>query len=396
MIISKAERLNSVKEYYFSSKLRQIKELNDKGMDILNMAIGSPDLAPHETVVETLTQGAIHKGIHGYQSYKGIDTLRDAISAYYQSAYDVSLDPKQEILPLMGSKEGITHITQAFINPGDSVLIPDPGYPTYSSVSELAGAKIEAYDLLEENNYQPDIESLKKLDLSKVKLMWINFPHMPTGAEPDLEVMKELIKLAKENKFLIINDNPYSRILIDKPFSIFQIEGAEEVALELNSLSKSHNMAGWRLGWVCGKSAYIDTILGIKSNADSGMFYPLQMAAAKALLLGEDWFRDLNEQYKRRQQMIFKVFDLLDCTYNPNQVGLFVWARIPDHVANVEELVDDLIFNAEVFITPGKIFGKNGERYLRASLCSNEQNIELALTRIKAFKMVQKEKQETV
>lgn len=392
MIISKAERLNSVKEYYFSSKLRQIKELNDKGMNILNLAIGSPDLAPHDTVVETLTQGAINKAIHGYQSYKGIDELRNSITTYYGSAYNVSLDPQKEILPLMGSKEGIMHITQAFINPGDTVLVPDPGYPTYSSVSELAGANIEKYHLLEENNYQPDIESLRKLDLSKVKIMWLNFPNMPTGAEPDPEVMKSLVKLAKAYKFLLINDNPYSRILIDKPFSIFQIEGAEDVALELNSLSKSHNMAGWRLGWVCGKASYIDTILSIKSNADSGMFFPLQMAAAKALLLGDDWFKSLNEVYKKRQTKVFELFDLLGCTYNKDQVGLFVWARIPEHIADVEELVDALIFKAEVFITPGKIFGKNGERYLRASLCNNEDTLDIALGRVKVF-MAEKEKQ---
>lgn len=392
MIINKAERLNSVKEYYFSSKLRQIKELNEKGMNILNLAIGSPDLAPHDTVIETLTTGALSKSSHGYQSYKGIDELRQAMATYYESTYNVSLDYNKEILPLMGSKEGIMHITQAFINKGDTVLVPDPGYPTYGSVSELAGANIELYDLQETNNYQPDIESLKKIDLSKVKIMWLNYPNMPTGAEPDLAVMKSLVDLATEHEFLLINDNPYSRILIEEPFSIFQVEGAFDVALELNSLSKSHNMAGWRLGWVSGKTTYIDTILGIKSNADSGMFYPLQLAASKALQLNGDWFSDLNALYKRRQQKIFELFDLLECTYNAKQVGLFVWARVPDHLSDVEVLVDDLIFNAEVFITPGKIFGKNGNGYLRASLCNNEEVLDVALGRVRSF-VQQKAKQ---
>lgn len=385
MIINKAERLNSVKEYYFSSKLRQIKELNEQGMDILNLAIGSPDLAPHSTVIESLTSGARQEGIHGYQSYKGIDEFRKSITGYYQAAYGVGLDYQKEVLPLMGSKEGITHITQAFINKGDTVLVPDPGYPTYSSVSELAGAKIKTYNLLEENNFQPDIEALKKLDLASVKMMWVNYPNMPTGTEPDLKVMKALVDLAREHQFLLVNDNPYSRILIDEPFSIFQVEGAQEVALELNSLSKSHNMAGWRIGWVCGKAAYIDTILSIKSNADSGMFYPLQMAACKALLLGNDWFSDLNKIYLERQKKVFKLFDMLECSYHPEQVGLFVWAQIPDHIMQVESFVDELIFEAEVFITPGKIFGKNGDRYLRASLCSNNAVLDEALRRIHEF-----------
>ncbi|MEX2335832.1 MAG: aminotransferase class I/II-fold pyridoxal phosphate-dependent enzyme [Fulvivirga sp.] len=385
MIINKADRLNSVKEYYFSSKLRQIKELNEKGMNVLNLAIGSPDLAPHSTVIEALSSNAFNKTMHGYQSYKGIDELRIAMANYYKLTYGVSLDYVREILPLMGSKEGIMHITQAFINKGDTVLVPDPGYPTYSAVSELAGANIECYHLQEGNNYQPDIESLKKMDLNKVKIMWLNFPNMPTGAEPDPEVMKALVELAKTHKFLLINDNPYSRILIKEPFSIFQIDGAFEVALELNSLSKSHNMAGWRLGWVSGKAAYIDTVLSIKSNADSGMFYPLQLAASKALQLGDDWYSDLNVLYKKRQRKIFELFDLLDCSYNPEQVGLFVWARVPDELGNVETLVDDLIFNAEVFITPGKIFGKNGDRYLRASLCNNEEVLDIALARVKCF-----------
>ena len=385
MIISKAERLNSVKEYYFSSKLRQIKELNENGMEILNLGIGSPDLAPHDTVVATLTQGVSGQGIHGYQSYKGIDAMRSAMSKYYLSAYGVRLDPAKEILPLMGSKEGITHITQAFINPGDIVLVPDPGYPTYASVSTLAGAKIVTYDLLEENNFQPDLEALEKLPLSQVKMMWLNFPNMPTGTAPDIAVMERLVALAKKHQFLLINDNPYSRILTEQPFSIFQITHAFDVAIELNSLSKSHNMAGWRVGWISGSAPYIDTILGIKSNTDSGMFYPLQMAAAKALLLGHDWFEALNSTYEKRQQRIFELFDLLDCTYSRKQTGLFVWARIPEEVEDVEVLVDDLIFKAEVFITPGKIFGKNGERYLRASLCNDDSQIDAAITRIRSY-----------
>lgn len=385
MIISKANRLNSVKEYYFSSKLRQIKELNEKGMNILNLAIGSPDLAPDPAVLQALTSDVYKENIHGYQSYKGLDELRKSIAGYYNTTYNVSLDFAREILPLMGSKEGITHITQAFINPGDTVLIPDPGYPTYRSVSELAHAKIEVYNLEEKNGFQVDIESLKQMDLDQVKLMWLNFPNMPTGAQPDVSIMKELIELAKKHQFLIINDNPYSRILADQPFSIFQIEGAAEVALELNSLSKSHNMAGWRVGWVCGKDTYVDTVLSIKSNADSGMFYPLQVAASRALQLGDDWFAALNETYSKRQEKVFELFGWLRCTYNPQQTGLFVWARIPEDIEDVETLVDDLIFNAEVFITPGKIFGNNGARYLRASLCNNEEVLDIAIARVKAF-----------
>ncbi|ELR69644.1 Biosynthetic Aromatic amino acid aminotransferase alpha [Fulvivirga imtechensis AK7] len=392
MIISKANRLNSVKEYYFSSKLRQIKELNDNGMNILNLAIGSPDLAPHEVVLQALTNDVFKQNIHGYQSYKGIDELRKAIADYYMATYRVSLDFGREILPLMGSKEGITHITQAFINPDDTVLVPDPGYPTYRSVSELAHANIEVYHLEEKNNFQIDIESLKQMDLDKAKLMWVNFPNMPTGVQPDMEIMKELVALAKKYQFLIVNDNPYSRILVEEPFSIFQIPGAEDVALELNSLSKSHNMAGWRLGWVCGKSTYIDTVLSIKSNADSGMFYPLQVAASKALQLGDDWYANLNTVYRKRQQKVFELFDWLGCTCNVHQTGLFVWARIPEDIADVEVLVDDLIFKAQIFITPGKIFGKNGERYLRASLCNNEEILDIAISRVKTF-VLQKERQ---
>jgi aspartate/methionine/tyrosine aminotransferase len=381
MVISEATRLASIQEYYFSVKLKQIKELNENGSSIVNIGIGSPDLQPHQDVINVLSQNAQSTNSHGYQNYRGIDDFRSAISAYYKRDYEVALDESQ-ILPLMGSKEGIMQITQAFINEGETVLIPNPGYPTYGSVSSLAKANVLTYNLVEENNFQIDLRELKSMDLDQVKIMWMNFPHMPTGTEPDKEIIQEVIKLAKKHKFLIVNDNPYSRILTKSAFSIFQIEGAGKVALELNSLSKSHNMAGWRIGWMCGRQKYINTVLKVRSNMDSGMFYPLQMAAIRALELGDDWFDQLNQTYSSRRKLVFKLFDLLDCTYNRNQSGLFVWAKIPDEIECVEDLVDDLIFNSDIFITPGKIFGTKGDRYLRAALCSSEEVLQQCINRL--------------
>ncbi len=383
MIIQPANRLSDVKEYYFSKKLKEIRELNAAGKNIINLGIGSPDLAPSEETVTALTETAELPTSHGYQSYTGIPELREAISSWMNSTYGVDFKPENELLPLMGSKEGIMHISMAFLNPGDKVLVPNPGYPTYTSVSNLLDAEIEFYDLDENNGWNIDIEALKKKDLSKVKLLWINFPHMPTGAQADNQILKELIELAKKEQFLIINDNPYSLILNPNPQSIFNIEGAKEVCLELNSLSKSHNMAGWRIGWLTGTPEYISTVLRVKSNMDSGMFLGLQKAAIKALSNPLSWHEAQNEIYAKRKKLIGEIYDHLNVTYDPNGVGMFVWAKVPDEVESVEKLVDNILYKADVFITPGFIFGSNGDRYIRASLCANETTIKEALERIK-------------
>ena len=382
MIIQEAKRLNNVEEYYFSKKLKQIAQLRKDGKDIINLGIGSPDLPPSPATIEALYETAKSDKSHGYQSYSGIPEFRQGIAEWYQKTYGVALNPDNEILPLIGSKEGIMHISMAFVNEGDIVLVPNPGYPTYTSVSNLVGAKIEYYNLDENKDWSVDLEHLKSLNLDAVKIIWINYPNMPTGAQPDANTLAELIKLAKQHKFLIINDNPYSLILNDHPSSIFAIEGAREVCLELNSLSKSHNMAGWRIGWVCGGSDYITSIIKVKSNMDSGMFLGLQKAAVEALKNSKQWHADVNRIYAERRAVVCKIFDAIDCKYNSKQVGLFVWAKVPDEVKSVEAFVDDILFNADVFLTPGFIFGSNGDRYVRASLCSPVETCEVALQRI--------------
>lgn len=384
MIIQPANRLSDVKEYYFSKKLAEIRKLNAEGKNIINLGIGSPDLAPSDETIKALTETAELSTSHGYQSYNGIPEFRGAISQWMNSTYGIDFNPENEILPLMGSKEGIMHISMAFLNPGDKVLVPNPGYPTYTSVSNLVDAEIEFYDLDENNGWNVDIEALKQKDFSKVKLFWLNFPHMPTGAQADNKVLKELISLAKEKEFLIINDNPYSLILNPNPQTIFNLDGAKEVCLELNSLSKSHNMAGWRIGWLTGASEYISTVLRVKSNMDSGMFLGLQKAAIKALSNPMQWHDDQNKIYAERKKLIGEIFDYLNVAYDPNSVGMFVWAKVPDSIESVEKLVDDILYKANVFITPGFIFGSNGDRYIRASLCANEATIKEALNRIKA------------
>jgi len=384
MIIPQANRLNSIQEYYFSKKLREIKQLNAQGKDIINLGIGNPDGAPHPSVIKELNEAANQTNTHGYQPYTGIDELREAISKYSNQYYNIPLS-EDEVLPLIGSKEGITHITQAFVNPEDVVLIPNPGYPTYGSVSQLVNANIKYYHLTERNGFQLDLEEIKKIDLDAVKLMWINFPNMPTGTKADKNKIKELIDLAKKHHFLIINDNPYSQILNENPFSIFQIEGAKEVALELNSLSKSHNMAGWRIGWASGKSKYLQTILKTKSNMDSGKFLPIQKAAIKALSLSQEWFDKNNTIYEARKKYAHLIYKQLGCTYSKTQVGMFVWAKIPNHITDVELLVDELIQKAGIFITPGKIFGSEGNRYLRISLCTKKETFALAIDRIENY-----------
>jgi len=384
MIIQPANRLSDVKEYYFSKKLAEIRKLNAEGKNIINIGIGSPDLDPSDETIKALTETAELSTSHGYQSYTGVPEFRGAISQWMNSTYGIDFNPENEILPLMGSKEGIMHISMAFLNPGDKVLVPNPGYPTYTSVSNLVDAEIEFYDLDENNGWNVDIEALKQKDFSNVKLFWLNFPHMPTGAQADNEVLKELIALAKEKEFLIINDNPYSLILNPNPQSIFNLEGAKEVCLELNSLSKSHNMAGWRIGWLTGAAEYISTVLRVKSNMDSGMFLGLQKAAIKALSNPMQWHDDQNKIYAERKILIGEIFDYLNVAYDPNSVGMFVWAKVPDSIESIEKLVDDILYKANVFITPGFIFGSNGDRYIRASLCANEATIKEALNRIKA------------
>ncbi len=377
-----AKRLETVEEYYFSTKLRQVRQMISEGKPVLNMGIGSPDLTPPPKAIEGMVKALGDEKAHEYQSYQGLPELRKGIADFYKSQFDVALDPNIEILPLMGSKEGIMHISLAFLNEGDEVLIPDPGYPTYSSVTNLVGAKSVFYDLKEQNNWMPDLEALESRDLSKVKLMWINYPHMPTGTGGSLELFESLVAFAKGHQIVLLNDNPYSFVLNDNPISIFQIEGAKEVALELNSLSKTFNMSGWRIGMVSGKQEFIDVILKIKSNMDSGMFYGIQKGAIEALKLGSEWFDSQNKIYKRRRKLIFQLAEKLGCTFNKEAVGMFVWAKLPFGNRSSETFIDTFLIEKNIFLTPGTIFGKNGEGYIRFSLCIWEEKIQEAIDRL--------------
>lgn len=380
-MIPKANRLNDVKEYYFSKKLREVAALRNEGKPIINLAIGSPDLNPPANVVEALKSAMQLPTAHQYQSYQGIPELREGISNFYKINYGVSLNPANEILPLMGSKEGIMHISMAFLNAGDKVLIPNPGYPTYESVTRLLEAEPVFYALRQETNWLPDFEEIEKQDLSTVKIMWVNYPHMPTGAVASKEDFERLIAFGKKHNILIVNDNPYSFVLNDNPQSILETEGAKEVAIELNSLSKTFNMAGWRVGMVVGDAEIIKTILEVKSNMDSGMFFGIQKGAAEALKLSEDWFLKQNEIYKKRQKAVWEIFDALGCTYNKNYGGLFVWAKLPKG-KDATAFTDKLLYENDVFITPGNIFGSNGEGYIRASLCVSETVLKEVLNRL--------------
>ncbi len=386
-MITTAKRIESVEEYYFSKKLTEVRGLDTPDYRVINLGIGSPDLAPSTSTIDALISTAQNPANHGYQSYKGIPALRKAIADFYTKTYGVSLDVENSILPLMGSKEGIMHIAIAFVNEGDEVLIPDPGYPTYSSVAKLVGATIRTYAMKEDLDWGVDIEALKRTDLTKVKIMWVNFPHMPTGRIASRAELTELVQLAKQNQFLIVNDNPYSLILNDSPMSILSIEGADEVALELNSLSKSHNMAGWRIGWVAGKKEFIDAVLKVKSNMDSGMFLGLQQAAVQALQNGDDWFSALNKTYRERREAAQLILDQLGCTYSKKQSGLFVWAKAPSTIIDVEKWIDEILYGTKVFITPGFIFGEAGRRYIRISLCCPVEKLNEALERIRAFQI---------
>lgn len=385
-MIKTANRIAQVEEYYFSRKLAEVRSLDTGELRVINLGIGSPDQAPSSNAIEALIASAQHPANHGYQSYKGIPAFRKAIADFYSRTYRVSLDPESMILPLMGSKEGIMHIAMAFVDEGEEVLIPNPGYPTYSSVASLVGAKLRPYDLKEELHWGIDIDALRKTDLSKVKLMWVNFPHMPTGRTASRRELKALIDLAREHQFLIVNDNPYSLILNDDPVSLLSIEGADEVALELNSLSKSHNMAGWRLGWVAGRKEFVDAVLKVKSNMDSGMFLGLQHAAVEALNNnGKEWFTTLNKMYGERKQAAHGILDLLGCSYSTKQSGLFVWAKAPDEIADVERWIDEILYGTKVFITPGFIFGEAGRRFIRISLCCTVEKLKEARARIERF-----------
>ncbi|HEY5370030.1 MAG TPA: aminotransferase class I/II-fold pyridoxal phosphate-dependent enzyme [Hanamia sp.] len=378
-----ADRLGGIEEYYFSTKLRQIDEMNKAGKNVINLGIGSPDLPPHPNVIKTLADEAAKPNQHGYQNYKGSPVLRNAISKWYKRWYGVDLNPDTEILPLIGSKEGIMHICMTYINPGDTVLIPNPGYPTYKSAAKIAGANVQSYALKKENNWCPDFEELEKLDLDNVELMFVNYPQMPTGQLPTNEMFEALISFAKEHQILIVHDNPYSFILNDHPMSLLSFHGAKDVVIELNSFSKSHNMAGWRVGMLCGAKERIEEILRFKSNMDSGMFLPIQLAAAKALELDQDWYDSVNDIYRKRREKVFDLLDLLKCSCDKNQAGLFVWAAIPKDYKNGYELSDKVLNESNVFITPGGIFGDAGNKYIRVSLCATEVKLDEAITRIK-------------
>ena len=384
LAIDVSKRLEGIGEYYFSQKLREIDEMNKTGKQVISLGIGSPDLPPHPEVIKTLHEEAVKSNQHGYQSYKGSPVFRNAIAKWYQKWYDVLLNADTEILPLIGSKEGIMHICMTYINEGDLVLIPNPGYPTYRSAAKIAGGVLVEYTLTEQHNWFPDFEALEKLDLKKVKLMFVNYPQMPTGQLPTKELFEQLIAFAKKHSILLVHDNPYSFILNDAPMSILSVAGAMDVAIELNSLSKSHNMAGWRIGMLAGAKERIEEILRFKSNMDSGMFLPVQLAAARALELGEDWHAEVNNIYSKRREKVIELLNLLNCSFDTKQAGLFMWAAIPGNYKDGYELSDKILHKSNVFITPGGIFGSAGDQYIRVSLCSSVEKIMEAIERIKA------------
>ena len=380
-MITTAKRLHIIEEYYFSSKLREVRQLAAEGKPIINMGIGSPDLQPAPAIVAAIVAAMQDENAHQYQSYQGLPELREGMADFYSKNYGVTVNPVTEILPLMGSKEGIMHISLAFLNEGDHVLIPNPGYPTYTSVTNLVGAVPVYYDLKEKNQWEPDFEALEQLDLSKVKIMWIGYPHMPTGARGSLELFEKLVAFAAKHEILLVNDNPYSFVLNDNPMSLLQIEGAKDVALELNSLSKTFNMAGWRVGMVLGNANAIDAVLKVKSNMDSGMFYGIQKGAVAALKSDKAWFDAMNEIYKQRRIVTEKLAEKLGCKVYKEGVGLFVWAKLPDGVTSAEVFIDKILHEKSIFITPGTIFGSNGEGYIRFALCVKEEKIREAIRR---------------
>jgi aspartate/methionine/tyrosine aminotransferase len=382
MNIQPANRLKSVTEYYFSAKLREVDEMNAAGKNVINLGIGNPDLPPSEATIEALCTEAKKNNVHGYQSYVGIPELRKGFADWYKKWYNVELNPNTEIQPLIGSKEGVLHITLAFVNPGDSVLVPNPGYPTYTSASRLCEANIISYDLDESRDWQPDFEALERMDLSNVKLMWVNYPNMPTGANATIELYEKLVAFGKKHNIVICNDNPYSFILNDDKLSILSVEGAKDICIEMNSMSKAHNMAGWRMAMLSTNAEFVQWILKVKSNVDSGMFRPMMVAATAALQNSEEWHADMNKVYAKRRVLAYQIMDALNCNYNTKQVGMFIWARIPDSYKDSGELADELLYGKNVFITPGFIFGDKGMRYVRISLCCPEEILAEALQRI--------------
>lgn len=384
MNIVPADRLNIVSEYYFSKKLREVAEMNAAGKNVISLGVGSPDLPPSEETTKAFCESVVQSNVHGYQPHVGIPELRKAFADWYKRTYNVVLDPAKEIQPLIGSKEGILHISLAFLNPGDSVLVPNPGYPTYSSVSKLVGANIQTYDLDENNNWQPDFDALEKMDLSNVKLMWINYPNMPTGANATIELFEKIVAFGKKHNIVIAHDNPYSLILNENPLSILQVEGAKDICIELNSMSKSHNMPGWRIGMVASNAQFIQWILKVLSNIESGILKPMQLAAVAALNNSQEWHKENNIRlYANRRRFAEEIMSELGCTFDKNQSGMFLWGRIPDKYKGSEELADKILYDAKVFLTPGFIFGDKGERYIRISLCCSEEMLKEALERIK-------------
>ncbi len=382
--IKPAVRLSGVSEYYFSRKLKEVARMNAEGLDVISLGIGSPDMPPSMQTIETLCREAHNPDGHGYMPYVGIPELRKAFAGWYRKWYGVELDAQTEIQPLIGSKEGILHVTLAFVNPGDQVLVPNPGYPTYTSLSRILGAEVVNYNLREENGWMPDFNELEAMDLSRVRLMWTNYPNMPTGANATPELYERLVKFARRKGIVIVNDNPYSFILNEHPISILQVPGAKECCIEFNSMSKSHNMPGWRIGMLASNAQFIQWVLKVKSNIDSGMFRAMQLAAAKALEAEADWYEGNNVNYRKRRQLAGEIMDVLGCTYDERQVGMFLWGRIPDSYADVEQLTERVLHEARVFITPGFIFGSNGNRYIRISLCCKDEKLAEALKRIKA------------
>jgi LL-diaminopimelate aminotransferase len=376
-----ANRLHTVEEYYFSKKLREVNALKAAGAPIINLGIGSPDLAPPKSVISAITESLSDSAAHKYQSYQGLPALREAMANFYQTHYNVTLNPKNEVLPLIGSKEGIMHISMAYLNEGDAVLIPNPGYPTYTSVTKLVGAEPIFYALQASSNWQPDLAALEAMDLSKVKIMWVNYPHMPTGTLGNQTALKALVDFAKKQSILLINDNPYSFILNDKPSSIFNIQGAKEVCLELNSLSKTFNMAGWRVGMLTGSANHLQNVIKVKSNMDSGMFYGIQKGAIEALNSSKNWFKDLNKIYAERRTLVWELATALNCTFETTTSGMFVWAKLPSGIKS-ETFIDNLLQEHHIFIAPGTIFGSNGEGYIRFSLCAPKDSIQSAINRV--------------
>ena len=378
-----ANRVGSVQEYYFSKKLKEVAEMNAAGKNVINLGVGSPDLPPSERTIETLCEHAHQANEHGYQPYVGIPELRKGFADWYKKWYDVELDPKTEIQPLIGSKEGILHISLAFLNPGDGVLVPNPGYPTYSSVSKLVEANLIPYELKEELGWQPDFGELEKMDLSNVKLMWTNYPNMPTGANASIELYEKLVAFGKKHNIIICNDNPYSFILNEHPISMLSVSGAKDICIEMNSMSKAHNMPGWRMAMLASNEQFVQWILKVKSNIDSGQFKPMQYAAAEALTAPKEWYDNMNRTYRSRRDLAGQIMHTLGCEFDENQVGMFLWGKIPADAESSEAVANKVLYEANVFLTPGFIFGSRGERYIRISLCCKNETLQEALNRIK-------------